>query len=202
MPNQKMPDKKAVLEKIDEYDRIGRERFLEDYANGRGARSHMLLHQGNLYDVKAIWAAAHSPRIKTRAFNTADARRGLADLGFHVLRTLDAMNRRFEAAVRKSLKDPAGRQQRRQQHQSNPVKKFVIVAVFDRNPDVVAEVLERAAGFCEDKECRRAAPFKRRTDRTPYIEVHHRVPLAEGGPDTVENAIALCPNCHRKAHYG
>ena len=26
--------------------------------------------------------------------------------------------------------------------------------------------------------------------------------LLEGGPDTVENAIALCPNCHRKQHYG
>jgi len=34
------------------------------------------------------------------------------------------------------------------------------------------------------------------------LEVHHKVPLAEGGDDTVENAIALCPNCHRHAHYG
>ncbi len=25
--------------------------------------------------------------------------------------------------------------------------------------------------------------------------------LANNGDDTVENAIALCPNCHRKAHY-
>jgi len=28
------------------------------------------------------------------------------------------------------------------------------------------------------------------------------VPLSEGGEDTLENAIALCPNCHRKMHYG
>lgn len=33
-------------------------------------------------------------------------------------------------------------------------------------------------------------------------EVHHKVPLSAGGDDTVENAIALCPNCHRKAHFG
>ncbi|MFM0350878.1 HNH endonuclease [Paraburkholderia sp. RL17-347-BIC-D] len=28
------------------------------------------------------------------------------------------------------------------------------------------------------------------------------MPLAQGGPDTVANAIALCPNCHRERHYG
>jgi len=26
--------------------------------------------------------------------------------------------------------------------------------------------------------------------------------LAEGGKDTVENAAALCPNCHKEAHFG
>jgi 5-methylcytosine-specific restriction protein A len=34
------------------------------------------------------------------------------------------------------------------------------------------------------------------------LEVHHKKQLSEGGEDTVENAIALCPNCHREAHYG
>ena len=26
-------------------------------------------------------------------------------------------------------------------------------------------------------------------------------PLFEGGPDTVDNTIAGCPNCHRRLHY-
>jgi 5-methylcytosine-specific restriction protein A len=26
--------------------------------------------------------------------------------------------------------------------------------------------------------------------------------LSTGGEDTLENAIALCPNCHRRAHFG
>ncbi|SFB88291.1 HNH endonuclease [Marinospirillum celere] len=50
--------------------------------------------------------------------------------------------------------------------------------------------------------CGTPAPFNRKSDGTPYLEVHHKTPLALGGEDTVENAIALCPNCHRKAHYG
>jgi 5-methylcytosine-specific restriction enzyme A len=26
--------------------------------------------------------------------------------------------------------------------------------------------------------------------------------LADDGPDIVENAVALCPNCHRRLHHG
>jgi len=70
---------------------------------------------------------------------------------------------------------------------------------FRRNPDVAAEVLLRAEGKCEG--CFQPAPFARASDGTPYLEVHHRVMLAAGGEDSVANAIALCPNCHRAAHY-
>jgi 5-methylcytosine-specific restriction endonuclease McrA len=72
--------------------------------------------------------------------------------------------------------------------------------IFKRNADVVVEVLDRAGGRCEG--CGGLAPFYRASDNSPYLEVHHKLPLAENGEDTVENAIALCPNCHRKEHYG
>lgn len=81
-----------------------------------------------------------------------------------------------------------------------PKKIVVQQTVFLRNQLVVAEVLERANGHCE--ECKQPAPFLRDCDNTPYLEVHHKKWLADGGDDTVNNAIALCPNCHRKAHYG
>ncbi|HEV7586731.1 MAG TPA: HNH endonuclease [Longimicrobium sp.] len=81
-----------------------------------------------------------------------------------------------------------------------PLKLKVITEVYLRNADVVAEVLHRATGACE--RCRQPAPFIRKRDGTPYLEVHHIQTLAEGGEDTVENAIALCPNCHRELHYG
>ncbi|WP_330847424.1 HNH endonuclease signature motif containing protein [Alicycliphilus denitrificans] len=44
--------------------------------------------------------------------------------------------------------------------------------------------------------------FVRASDGTPYLKVHHRVHLAHGGPDTVANTLALCPNCHRLRHFG
>ncbi|MBQ0131186.1 MAG: HNH endonuclease [Comamonas sp.] len=83
---------------------------------------------------------------------------------------------------------------------TTPKKKLVEIWVFERNPDVVAEVLCQAGGHCQC--CGKTAPFLRKSDGSPYLEVHHRVPLAIGGEDSVANAIALCPNCHREAHYG
>jgi Predicted restriction endonuclease len=34
----------------------------------------------------------------------------------------------------------------------------------------------------------------------PFLEVHHIVPLYDGGADTLDNCAALCPNCHRAIH--
>lgn len=108
--------------------------------------------------------------------------------------------RKFELAVRASLADPAARARRLSSASPKPSQYMVVVRAFRRNPDVVAAVLERAAGKCED--CNQAAPFCRVIDGRPYLEVHHRIQLANGGEDTVANALALCPNCHRRAHYG
>ena len=85
-------------------------------------------------------------------------------------------------------------------HLKKPTEIFAITKIFKRNPDVVVEVLKRANGVCE--HCDSISPFFRSKDNTPYLEVHHKVQLSNGGEDTVENAIALCPNCHREAHFG
>lgn len=81
-----------------------------------------------------------------------------------------------------------------------PAKVQIASVAYRRNPDVIVVVLRRANGFCE--KCREAAPFLRRSDGSPYLEVHHWTPLGDGGEDTVENAAALCPNCHREVHHG
>ncbi|WP_318516693.1 HNH endonuclease [Photobacterium leiognathi] len=56
---------------------------------------------------------------------------------------------------------------------------------------------KRAKGYCEG--CNEPAPFN--TKSGPYLEVHHFTRLADGGADTPENVIALCPTCHRRVHY-
>jgi len=80
-----------------------------------------------------------------------------------------------------------------------PQKKRVESTDFVRDPAVIAWVLENANGICEG--CGKKAPFMR-PDGTPYLEVHHVWRLADGGPDVIENAVALCPDCHREMHFG
>ncbi|MCL6605656.1 MAG: HNH endonuclease [Paenibacillus sp.] len=80
----------------------------------------------------------------------------------------------------------------------HPETVTVTTTQFLRNSYVIAEALDRAKGICE--ECRKPAPFLRK-DLTPFLEVHHKKPLAEGGEDTIDNAVALCPNCHRASHH-
>lgn len=114
---------------------------------------------------------------------------------------VDEMNRLFEDELSKSRTIPkVQRDERLAQANRKPEVIKVITSTFKRNPDVVATVLERANGICE--RCGAPAPFMRASDGTPYLEVHHKVRLADGGEDTIENTIAVCPNCHRELHFG
>lgn len=84
-----------------------------------------------------------------------------------------------------------------------PVRKRYEASRYKREPKVVLKVERQANGICE--LCREVAPFNR-VDGRPYLEVHHIVPLSEQSSnetnlDRVDNCVALCPNCHRKAHH-
>jgi len=81
----------------------------------------------------------------------------------------------------------------------NPKTVTSSIQTFVRDPWVKAWVLQEANGYCEC--CGEEAPF-RTSDRIPYLEVHHVRLLANGGSDTVGNAVAVCPNCHRNLHLG
>ena len=84
-------------------------------------------------------------------------------------------------------------------HSSQPtLRKTTTVNVFVRSPYVRAAALLRANGICQD--CSEPAPFKKKSNGQPYLEVHHIKPLSQGGADSTQNTIALCPNCHSKRH--
>lgn len=72
--------------------------------------------------------------------------------------------------------------------------------VFERDPLVIAIAKVRAEFQCEVAGC--AHPSFNGKDRKPYCEVHHIQPLADGGVDTIDNVVCLCPSHHREAHFG
>jgi hypothetical protein len=113
----------------------------------------------------------------------------------------ESFDKDFEAKVAESQGiSSQARQKRLSKASKIPERVPVVSTTFKRNPDVVAEVLARAKGHCE--ECKLSAPFLRARDNTPFLEIHHKVMLSVGGEDTIENALALCPNCHRRLHFG
>ena len=96
-----------------------------------------------------------------------------------------------EEAKRKNLSKPQGNRR--------PTVTSSAITQYQRDAAVKAWVLQQANGKCES--CGQPAPFNG-SDGQPFLEVHHVRQLADSGPDTVTNAVALCPNCHREAHYG
>lgn len=102
----------------------------------------------------------------------------------------------FESQVisymaKKNLSKPSGIKE--------PEKTYSSVTSYTRDPKVKAWVLKEAGGSCEC--CDSKAPFTTESGE-PFLEVHHLRRLADGGSDTISNAVALCPNCHREMHYG
>ncbi|HET9216649.1 MAG TPA: HNH endonuclease signature motif containing protein [Terriglobia bacterium] len=81
---------------------------------------------------------------------------------------------------------------------SKPASSREARTVVHIRDEYVAEYARRRAnGKCE--LCRQPAPFINRRDE-PYLECHHVIWLARGGHDSIQNTVALCPNCHRKMH--
>ena len=78
-----------------------------------------------------------------------------------------------------------------------PKKTTVTTTQVTRNLVIAEYAKRRAEGKCQ--LCGKAAPFLRKNGE-PYLESHHIIWLSEGGADSIDNTVALCPNCHRKMH--
>lgn len=180
-----------------------------DAGEAKGFRQSLrydVLIKGRPYPPKAIVGIAHefavgSP-LKSRQF--AGAKDGtwhkvLKREGFAIVPKGMAATV-FEDAVRSSLELPE--KERRNAisllRKGPPLVTEVTVRRFIRSPDIVAQRLFLAKGKCG--RCKKAAPFKRRANGEPYLEVHHVKPLFKGGWDVLENTLALCPNCHADIH--
>jgi 5-methylcytosine-specific restriction protein A len=183
------------------------QRGVERYVKGDRPWNHTpwlvdwyIIFDGELYPLKYTYAL--SANCPPTDFNTNQMKSAMKGLGvsFYSLKEHAKHQNTFAEQVSNSLNDPASRKRRLRKANKKPTARYIVSIVFDRNPDVVAEVLSRAGGSCES--CGAEAPFTRASNGTPYLEVHHKQPLADGGDDSVPNAEALCPNCHREKHYG
>ncbi|MFS1980798.1 HNH endonuclease [Vibrio lentus] len=78
------------------------------------------------------------------------------------------------------------------------VDSLITTTSYARSPEVKTWVLNRADGFCEC--CKKPAPFETEEGK-PFLEVHHILPLINGGADTLENCASICSNWYRLLHF-
>lgn len=137
------------------------------------------------------WVVGLKPARNVGANVIQVLERVLADVEGQSVSSTSAFHVAVNEAKKKQTAKPTGN--------AKPPATSASVTQFVRDAKVVAWVLKEADGTCES--CDLPAPFLKE-DGTPYLEVHHIQRLADGGPDTVENAVAICPNCHMRLHYG
>lgn len=190
--------KQHVLQAAKKWDAAG-------YKNFKNSISYDVIIDGRAYPPKAISSCAHELAtgrpLESKEFGGAKDgtwHRRLKELGFSVIEKRPQID--FYMEVTQALKLPAKKREEllRNLATNQPDRIITQVYRYKRSPLIVAERLFRANGKCE--KCEQPAPFKRKKDGSPYLEVHHKLPLSRGGLDVIDNTMAVCPNCHCKIH--
>lgn len=172
-------------------------KYYDDLAErfGRSAKAFEYRMQNISYVLSVMgrdWLTGLKPAKNVGARVAAQIEELIAELEGQAITPVAA----FEISVRDNiskndLPEPAGNQ--------TPKTSTTSVTQYERDARVKAWILKKAEGICEC--CNQQAPFNG-PDGRPYLEVHHVRKLAEKGADSTENAVAVCPNCHRELHYG
>jgi hypothetical protein len=199
------PTRQSVLKAMAEFRSIGNEEFLGKYTNGRPPIYMYLRHDGAMYPLKALWAAAHRPAVAASSFNSWQARSRLKHLNFTdavslegdetEIIVLDELHRvsgeaiPFAMDVRESIVHEGARVARE-------------VKTIKRNAAIVAEAKRLKGCVCEACDFDFGAVYG--TIGEGFIEAHHIEPLSErNGVDkqtTVDDFAMLCSNCHAMVH--
>ena len=103
---------------------------------------------------------------------------------------------KFELEIRDNIESPPTKKPVGVQ---TPGRKKQYHEAIQRDAKVHAWVIKNSQGVCEC--CKGKAPFTK-ISGLPGLEVHHVKQLSKGGSDRPQNAIAVCPNCHRELHFG
>ena len=157
---------------------------------------------------RAVWREYYDPQSSklrtdalrdefTRLWDTAGPHSNPPDANATAAIVEDEAGRLEELTLEELLAKYA-EQNTRKPHR--PSRRISSARSYERNPLVIAIARRRASHRCEVPDCNH--PAFETTEGLLYTEVHHIVPLAHGGEDTVENVACLCPAHHREVHLG
>lgn len=167
--------------------------------------SKEVLERGNhkkLYQFEGVYEVS-SWKLETQ---TDGKRKGdkLVKYILQLVEEYDDQNTLFQDPLENILLEPSefyNLRKKALEHANKPSKSNIVVLTEYKNRSIEIKkyALLRANGQCEN--CGKDAPFVN-SNNIPFLEVHHIFSLADDGPDHPINVAAICPNCHREAHYG
>jgi hypothetical protein len=183
----------SVRQAIQEYERLGVTDFLSTYGFGR-ARRLVLVHDGRIYDSKAIVGVAHGYatgtfwRANDLSGGLASVIRTLRRLGFETLDqgegvTFDAPDDALKKVVGDALVPDGTAKPGQRVSTAERVVRATAVSQF------VKRIHDHTCQVCRTRLA---------VHGHGYSEGAHIRPLGggHGGPDVPSNVLCLCPNCH------
>lgn len=171
-----------VAAKILERDTIARTKGLEAVGPiGFGNATNFQLSEAEARELNRSWYDRTAPRSEEQARAEPDEQAASLEQS-PLARLLEQYHERSNSRT------------------SQPRRSQATAVIFERDAYVVAIARVRARFRCELPGCQTTSFL---TDSgTPYCEVHHILPLAEGGVDAIENAACVCSQHHRELHVG
>ena len=80
----------------------------------------------------------------------------------------------------------------------DPEKREYLVETYVRKVKWAQRAREVFGDYCLYDKCKNT--FLRKDD-TPYVEVHHIIPLCNNGENSLQNLSVLCAHHHKMAHF-
>lgn len=115
-----------------------------------------------------------------------------------IIEPLDSSHSQEEQETQAALMDSDSLRVAAEKHcTKTPIEKEVMITQYRRDAYIAEYAKQRANGICQ--LCGKEAPFHDLKGR-PYLESHHIIWISKGGEDSIQNTVALCPNCHKKMH--
>jgi predicted HNH restriction endonuclease len=169
--------------------------LVTNYCNERGSRTFTLQEFQN-ENKQAIQNFADIGKTTKTPFDTV--RRILQELKTAGLLQFVDNSGTYTLKTNETLKDEVEDEKIAEIQLSSPNKKEYLIETYARNRGWVKQAKEVLGCYCLYKKCDNTFT---KDNGELYIEVHHIVPLCDGGEDGIWNLSVLCAHHHRMAHF-
>lgn len=113
----------------------------------------------------------------------------------------------FDEAYQEIIEEIESKQKKPQVDPKGRIEQIEVSGriIYKRDPRIAILSFQEASYTCEIDKAHNT--FLAEANRKPYVEAHHFIPMKFQPSftiqlDSVENVVALCPNCHRGIHHG